>query len=457
MTKPHTILPSGSTIGGIPWPPPAGGEPAALAALLQRFEESQWFDPATIRARQFAQLGRLARHCAAYSPGFARRLAQAGLDADDLATPEGLARLPLLARRDIQQTADIYCGAVPAGHVPVHEARTSGSTGEPLCVRRTAVSRFVWLAFTLRDQFWHRRDLTGRICSIRADSREPARSADWGQPAAALFETGEVLTLPITMPVAELIARIDEFRPAHLLVYPNVLRAMLDDCRARGRGFDGLRYLRSIGETLSPALREEAGKYFGATVTDCYSSQEIGYVSVDCPDAPGQHVMAEAVIVELLRPDGTACDPGETGRVIVTDLHNFATPMIRYDIGDYAEAGPPCPCGRGLPVLRRIVGRERNLLRLADGLRHWPVFGGHYFRDVAPVRQFQAIQHDFDRIELRLVCETAPTAQQEADLRAMVLRALGHDFTIDLHYFEERLPVGANGKFEEFVCRIGAP
>ncbi len=192
-------------------------------------------------------------------------------------------------------------------------------------------------------------------------------------------------------------------------------------------------------------------------MTDCYSSQEIGYLTLECPDAPLHHIMSEAVIVELLRDDGTPCGEGELGRVVVTDLHNFATPMIRYAIGDYAEAGPPCPCGRGLPTLKRIVGRERNLLRLADGRRHWPLVGGLNFRDVAPVSQYQVIQHSFEGVELRLVCERPLTAGEEADLIAMMLAALGHDFAIDLSYFEDRLPRGANGKFEEFICRIDAP
>ena len=107
--------------------------------------------------------------------------------------------------------------------------------------------------------------------------------------------------------------------------------------------------------------------------------------------------------------------------------------------------------------MRRVVGRERNLLKLADGRRHWPLLGGLHFRDVAPVRQFQAIQHDYERIEMRLVCERPLTEIEERDLRAMILHALGHDFTLELHYFEGRLPTGPNGKFDEFVCRVDLP
>ena len=450
-------FPSGqvrSNVPGVAWPPLSRGPAAALAALLSQLDGTQWLDPAELRANQFRQLRALAEHCAAHSPFFARRLAAAGLSAAELATPGGLTRLPPLGRREVQDATDLRCSHVPTDHAPVAELSTSGSTGEPVRVARTAINDFLWLACLMRDQFWHKRNLKGRICSIRANVDKVVRNPNWGGPAEALFETGEVLVVPITRPVNELIALIDKFEPDSLLIYPNVLAGIVEECRARGRGFAGLNHIRSIGETLSPTLREDAAAFFGARVTDSYSSQELGYITLECPDAPHHHVMAESVIVELLREDGSLCDEGETGRMVITDLHNFATPMIRYDIGDYAEAGPPCPCGRGLPTLKRVVGRERNLLRLADGRRHWPLLGGHHFREVAPVRQFQAIQHDFGRIEMRLVCERALTADEEVGLRTMIVKALGHDFTIDLAYFVDRLPTGANGKFEEFVCRI---
>lgn len=446
-----------SNIPGIEWPPLSHGPAAALAALLHQLEHSQWLDPATIGANQLRQLHVLAEHCAGHSPQFARRLAAAGLDPAGLAMPGGLQRLPPLERREVQGAGDLFCDRVPDGHAPVHDARSSGSTGEPVVIRRTAISNLIWLAVTMRDQLWHKRDLKGRLFSIRANVDKMVRFPSWGGIAGDLFETGELLVVPIILPVAELIALIDDFRPDSLLAYPNVVAAMLEECRARGRGFEGLRHLRSVGETLPAGLREEAADFFGAKVTDCYSSQEIGYLSLECPDAPLHHIMSEAVIIELLRDDGTHCGEGEMGRVVVTDLLNFATPMIRYDIGDFAVAGPPCPCGRGLPTFSRVVGRERNLLRLPDGRRHWPLIGSYYFRDVAPVRQFQAIQHSFERIEVRLVCERPLTRQEEGDLRRMILKALGHDFMIELQYFDGRLPVGPNGKFEEFICQVRTP
>ena len=235
------------------------------------------------------------------------------------------------------------------------------------------------------------------------------------------------------------------------MVYPSNLDALTAYARERGLALPSLQHIRTIGETLHPRVRDQAKAQFGARLSDCYSSQEVGIMALECPAGGLYHVMGESLIVEILDPAGAPCEEGEVGRVVVTDLHNFATPIVRYDIGDYAEASGVCPCGRGLPTLRRIVGRERNLILMPDGTRHWPLAGGRYLREVAPVVQFQVIQHDRKRIEVRLVVESPLSAEQEAHVRAMVERSLRHPFAVDLVYFDGALPKGPGGKFEEFV------
>ena len=115
---------------------------------------------------------------------------------------------------------------------------------------------------------------------------------------------------------------------------------------------------------------------------------------------------------------GEACAPGEVGRVVVTPLRNFAMPLLRYDISDYAELGELCPCGRGLPVLRRVVGRARHMLVAPDGQRYWPFFGATSFRRIAPLTQYQFVQTSCDAIEGRLVVERPLTQAEQEALRA---------------------------------------
>lgn len=453
MTKRSPWLGARSNLASIEFPPIAAGSTAILAALVRQLEDSQWLPLAEIEQRQFAQLRQLARHAAQFSPHFRKRMAQAKLTPDQLTSFEALRRLSVLTRRELQ-TGQVVCSEVPQSHQPVGESKTSGSTGEPVAVRRTAINQLLWLAMTTREHLWNGSDFEGRLCAIRANVPEIGRDAEWGPPASLLFRTGTAMRLPITLSVEQLVGHLVEFKPSCLIVYPNTLAAIAQHLESKNIKLDGLQTLRTVGETVNPSLRETAKRVLGVTLNDSYSSQELGYITLQCPDSGLYHVMAENLIVEVLDEVGAPCKVGQVGRVVATDLLNFATPLVRYDIGDYAEVASPCPCGRGLPALKRIVGRERNLIVMPDGTRHWPLVGFHRFRDVAPVAQYQLIQQTRDDIEVRLVVEHPLTPQQESDLRGVIQEALGHPFALHFNYFEGTLPKSASGKFDEFVCNV---
>jgi phenylacetate-CoA ligase len=130
-------------------------------------------------------------------------------------------------------------------------------------------------------------------------------------------------------------------------------------------------------------------------------------------------------------------------------------PLIRYELGDYAEPGEPCACGRGLPVLRRVAGRVRNMLVTAAGERYWPTFEPRSPAWLPSIRQRQIAQIDYDLIEVRLVSAAALSEEQEGRLRALILSRLPPDFRLRFDY-REQIARGAGGKYEDFVCEISA-
>jgi len=425
-----------------------------IARRVKALQASEVLPPDEIKRIQFTALGRLAGFAAAHSPHFARRLSVAGLTPEDLGTRGGLAALPPLQRRDLQGASDLFSDGVPAAHHPIGKMQTSGSTGEPVTVFRTRISQLDWQAITMREYVWHGTDFRRPLATVRANVPKLVRGADWGAPAALLRHTGPSMGIPITTPAAEIFDLLAALKPGTVLIYPGSLAALVDHAAAQGGKLDGLQRISTIGETLPTELRTRAEIVLGAKVTDLYSAQEVGYIALQCPVSGLYHTMAETMIVEVLDNEGRPCAPGETGRVVLTDLRNLATPLIRYAIGDHAEAGPPCPCGRGLPTLTRILGRERNLIAMPDGTRHWPLVGFHRFRELAPVVQYQLIQRTHEAVEVRLVVARPLAAGEEAALGAHIQSALGHAFALDFVYFDDRLPPSSSGKFEEFVCLV---
>lgn len=357
-----------------------------------------------------------------------------------------------MSRADLQ-AADHGCREIPERHLPVQRYQSSGSTGEPVTISRTAVSALDWMANSLREHLWRGRDFRGRLAAISTGAGRPERRADWGSPASLLFATGEALTLPSTMDIPDILDSLIAFNPASLLAYPSLLAALLDEMERTGRRPGALADLRTRSETVPDALREAAARVLGATVADIYSSNEFGHIAIECPVSGLYHLMAESLIVEVLDERGEPCAPGETGSVVVSDLHNFATPMIRYRTGDFAVAGGACSCGRTLPTLARILGRERNLVRLPDGRRNWPA-GFYGIRELAPIAQLQLVQTAIDAVEVRFTAERPLTSAETAALGERIHHALGHPFTLSFHRFAGRLPTGPNGKFEEFISLV---
>ena len=443
-----------STVARNVWPPILQGSNATLEALTRLLMDTQWLSAEELAAHQLRQLCITADHAARYSPHFRRRLGEAGLAAKDFTSHEALRKLPLLTRRDLQSGGDVYCSEVPPEHLPPHENRTSGSTGEPVIVKRTRLGQLFWLAITMREYLWHEGRFDWRFSAIRPGAPGHRIMENWGAPANLLFDTGKAQIIPIVTDIGQIAAWLASFDPHVLIVYPSVLDALLNHHEEHILELPSLSIIRTISETLKPRIRERAMTAFPVKFADNYSSQEAGVIAIQCPQSNLYHVMSESLIVEVIGEDGHACSEGEVGRVVLTDLHNFATPLIRYDIGDYAEVGGPCPCGRGLPTLKRVLGRERNLVIKPDGTRHWPLVGFARFRDVAPVVQYQFIQHGREEVEMRLVTETPLTSQQEANLKAVIQESLGFPFALRFTYFRDTIPRAPNGKFEEFVCAV---
>lgn len=436
------------------WPALPDDAGSQVLALLGQLQHLQWLDHDELRARQLSQLQQLVPHAVTTVPFYRERLR--GLcDAGAAPGWDAFRRFPLLTRRDLQDHYTALASTAPvAAHGATGEASTSGSTGTPVRVLRTDLDRLFWKAHTLLDHAWHQRDMNGRLAAIRQGPAEEAGD-NWGAATAGLLWTGAASTFPVGRPVSEQAAWLMRQQPDYLLSHPSNLAALAEYCMDHGIRPDRLREARSSGESLSPEVRAQCSAAWNVPVTDMYSSNEVGYIALQCPDTGQYHAMCGDLLVEILDGDGQPCAPGQIGRVVLTTLHNFAMPLIRYEIGDYAEAGGACACGRGFTTLRRILGRVRNMLVLAGGERWWPSFGLRGPARELGIRQHQIVQKDFGLIEVRLVSDRPLDAAGERRLRELLLSKLPPGFRVEVLRCPE-IARSASGKFEDFVSELAA-
>lgn len=441
-----------SSIPGIAWPSiPAYGQAVTLA-LVQQLERSQWLSAERLEAEQILQIAPLVRHAWDTVPYY-RQLWSDRYDPVVPMTPASFQRLPILPRRALQDNFEqLKSRNVPTQHGPAVEARSSGSTGKPVRVLKTGIGFLFWSALTLRDHLWHQRELHRTLAVIR-HGVAPGGAPSWGPATNGLVQTGRSLMLNVTADIEAQWNWLAKQDPTYLLTYPSIVAELAKISLARGLRLPALRQVRTLGEALSADVRKLCREAWDVPLVDLYSAEEVGSIALQCPQHDHYHVQSESLLVEVLDEEGGRCPPGKVGRVVITDLHNFAMPLVRYEIGDYAEVGEPCSCGRGLPVLRSIRGRVRNTLIAPDGRRYWPDFGQHRFLDIAPILQHKVVQRTRDYLEAHLVLREPLTAQQELHLRERILSNLPAGIHINFVRVD-RVPRGPGGKFEDFVSEV---
>lgn len=452
-----------SHVPGTIWPAIPEKNGAALLALLFQMETGQWLPAAEIEHRQLRQLEGLLAYCARNVPFYRDRLAGLPGALNGGFSWEAWRSLPLLERNHlIDHQQQLISTAIPPGHGKTCKHVTSGSTGHPVTVYGSEVTAFLWKAFTLREMIWHLRNFMGKFAIIRYDTKiftaHPGglSQKEWGGFIGSLYPTGPSSMLDIRVPIPEQAAWLVREQPTYLLTYPSNLLALARHFAETGAKLPTLRQISTLSETLPPEARPICREVFGVEIKDMYSSKDVGYMALQCPEHDHYHVQSEGVLLEVLDGIGQPCRPGETGRIVVTTLHNFVMPLLRYNIGDYAEVGESCPCGRGLPTLKRILGRVRNMLTLPSGEKRWPSFAVRTWAGRLPVRQFQFVQKTLAEIEARLVTDRPLNREEEEWLTGSLQKSFFHPFRIVYHYCEE-IPRSGEGKFEDFKSEIESP
>ena len=368
--------------------------------------------------------------------------------------------LPILGRREVQEHfAAITDGPIPVEHLPFAWDSTSGSSGMPLKIKTTRLSQLMWLAATLRDDIWHRRDFSAKAAVIRritgndAFPPEGKHLADWGAPVALVYPTGPMVLLDNRSSIEEQAAWLLREQPAYLLSFASIIRELARHFRSAGLRLPGLRSLRSFGEAIGPDLGELCRDVFGVDLVDVYSAAEAGNLALQCPEHKRYHMQSEMMLVEVLDGAGRPCAPGAVGTVVVTPFYNFAMPLLRYAIGDMAEVGAPCACGRTLPVLARILGKARDSVVLPSGARRFAYFGAKAVSEIAEIVQFQLAQKSLYDLEVRLVTRGPFGPTSEERVRRLLNETLGAHFRITFDY-RETIARTASGKYLDFVNEI---
>jgi len=212
-----------------------------------------------------------------------------------------------------------------------------------------------------------------------------------------------------------------------------------------------LQSLITTSEKVTPEMREVMKKAYNCRVYEEYSTVENALFVSECEHGR-LHVSPDVGVVEILRPDGTPCTPGEEGEVVTTCLTRQYQPFIRYKLGDIAMWDTEqCPCGRAIPVLKKVIGRIEDVVIGPDG-RQMVRFHG-IFIDQPHVQEGQIIQEALDRIRVKVVPATGFSSSDIQDIIKRVKQRLGPTVHVSVQTVDS-IPRTTAGKFRAVVSLL---
>jgi phenylacetate-CoA ligase len=403
------------------------------------------------RALQEQLLRRLLAEAARTSPWYRERLpreadlAHFGLD--------DLWRLPILERKDLQDHVEQISGT--GGLAPgVRENQSSGSTGTPVRIYQS------------REYFdWHAAETVRGLRMCGPFEPGTPRAYFWGNSLQSREHRGlggalhDVFvntlwfdafslrrdTLPAT------VSALRAYRPCFVVGYMSIVREVAD---ALERPLDGLFGIETTAETMTPLDRSVIEGAFGAPVFDRYGTNEVGTIARECDRHDGLHMVMENNIVEIVDANGRQLTtPGAEGQVLITNLRNFATPLIRYRLGDVVRLGTDgCACGRGSARLESVIGRTSDIIVSPAGVLLHGLFFLKLFYG-APVLSFRVDQETPERLRLRVVPAARYSDEVQKRITSQILAHGDPRFEVVWEIVDE-IPRSAAGKYRVTVNHV---
>jgi phenylacetate-CoA ligase len=402
-----------------------------------------------IEAFQTRRLRALVQHAYRRVPYYRQLFDQAGLLPDDIRTLQDLTSIPLTSRSDLQRlpNREIIARGFHSDRLVVH--RTSGSSGEPLSIRRSELEDRLLQAYRLRALF----RLGLQIAHRRAAVVTPRLTELPLYMKSGVLRYEEVHCL---WPPERILSRLREIRPDVLRGYPGTLSWLAQYLTDADREQIQPRFITTDSEVMTSDMRDRIRAGFQSEVFDFYDSHEFNMIAWECPQSGIYHVSDASVLVEVVR-DGRPVGSNEEGELVGTALHSWAMPFIRFRLGDVVTRGPDvCPCGAPNSTIASIQGRVADRFQLPDGRSVHPytlvntiVTGSRW------VRRYQIVQEQLGLIAVKLVplAGETPEPASVAAIRQSLRERLGEGVLVKVELMKE-IPASANGKFRPYFSLV---
>jgi phenylacetate-CoA ligase len=412
---------------------------------LRELQKTQFDSPETIRERQLSALKAQLQHAHANVPYYRVAWNRAGVHPSDVKSLADLEAFPILTKADIRR----HERALVSSEFDISKLRakrTSGSTGVPLTIYIDEPAVQWKTACTIRADEWSGYRLGQRVAKV------------WGNPEYRhfgfkgwlrnfFFDRAVYLdTLNLNDErIAEFASRIRRHRPG--LIFGHAHSLYLLACQLRKSGVLDIRPngIISTAMLLHDWQRSVIEHVFSCPVTNRYGCEEVSLIASECEEHKGLHVNADSVYTEVQ----------SNGKLLVTDLTNRAMPLIRYQIGDVVVPSHRCcKCGRGLPLIERVEGREADYVLTPSGRLISGISLTENFALLIPgTAQVQIVQESLTELRIRLVPDDAFGTESRRKIGELVQETFGAEVRYDVELVDA-IPQEPSGKYRFCISKV---
>jgi phenylacetate-CoA ligase len=374
---------------------------------------------------QKKQLNNLVNHAYVKSEFWRRRI-PSGAGQQDI-----LRSIPVLTRKDIavqvRQEGSLFAEK-NKGSAPTYE--TTGSTGTPLKVFVAEQNGYYNDVRSLAQYFIDDLPLdrnrvqiapATRSADLQKGSGLQSSSDDWAGIFSKIYRNGTNKKMFFNKDIAGIVEELSKDSVGYLVCHSRVVEQLLDH-----GGVDlftklGVELWIHLSDYRSPDAVKQL-KQAGIRCLSNYSSGETGAIAFECTANEGYyHVAHSNVIVECDEKLTTTFGGEVVGRLLITHLHSYATPLIRYDVGDFGKLHRQCPCGHDGPTISHIYGRGKHFLRHPDG-KYLPFYlSTRVLREVVEFSEYRFRQETIDTITVQIGGRETLSQEEEEKIRATII------------------------------------
>ncbi len=395
---------------------------------------------------QKEQLTNLLKHAYERSPFWRKRIGTKKISAVELSD------LPILTRSDVvQQVKSEGSLLAPRDGMRVFPHSTSGSSGVPVQFFISEMNRYYNQIRSLAQYFIEGRDLSLNRTQLRTTTDEEAKGSHeiakngfrveetekWLGHLSALLHGGINRLIHCWHPNRSLLLKeLSEARIGYLVGPPRIIEMLFGDGDVELlKKYDTEMYI-PIGEEMDANLRDSF-RVQNISTRGNYSSEEVGLIGCECDHCPEHYTITTSNVIVELDTNSVVVEGKQLAPIIVTHLHSYATPFIRYDVGDLGTLDDRCGCGRDGPVLSNVVGRNKTLLKQPDGRLTSFHIRGKEITHLAECTEFRVRQTDVNTIVLELGgCEHLNSEKRKA-FAELIKSHSGGDFAVDVRPVKE--------------------